>query len=83
MILKILIYAIIGALVGLFACRLTKGKNCEDFLVIGVIGGVVGGFTLRLLFALFWTFASIITALIGAVVLVLFFRLFIKNKKKS
>ena len=65
-------FLIIGALAGYFAGQLTKGSGFDlgMNLVIGIIGAVLGGFLFGLLgLAAYGLIGSLITATIGAVVL--------------
>jgi len=65
-------FLIIGALAGYFAGQLTKGSGfgLGMNLVIGIIGAVLGGFLFGLLgLAAYGLIGSLITATIGAVVL--------------
>ena len=65
-------FLIIGSLAGYFAGQLTKGSGfgLGMNLVIGIIGAVLGGFLFSLLgLAAYGLIGSLITATIGAVVL--------------
>ena len=72
MLTSILVFLCIGALAGYLAGQLTKGSGfgLGMNLVIGIIGAFIGGFLTNLLgFAAYGLIASIITATLGAVVL--------------
>lgn len=62
---------IAGVIAGYVACRLTnrEGKGCLMNLLLGVVGGVVGGWLFSLL-GIYWagTLGEIGTAVIGAIV---------------
>ena len=70
--MSLLWFLIIGALAGYLAGQLTKGSGfgLGMNLVIGIIGAVLGGFLFgRLGLAAYGLIGSLITATIGAVVL--------------
>ena len=64
-------FILIGALAGLLAGRIVKGKGFRFIanLVVGIVGGVVGGFVLGLIgFQAVGLIARVISATFGAVV---------------
>ena len=64
-------YIVVGIIAGFVASKLTSGhgKGCLMDLVLGIIGGLVGGWLLDL-FGITWggPFSNIGTAILGAVV---------------
>jgi len=67
-------WLIIGGLAGFFAGQLTKGRGFGVLgnIVMGIVGGFIGGFLLSLLgLAAYGLVGSLITATLGAVVLIL------------
>lgn len=75
---------IIGALAGFLAGRVTKGRGFGFFgnLIVGIAGAILGSFIFKILgINLAWVpFARLITAFLGAVVLLFIIGLF---KKRS
>lgn len=71
-------FLIIGSVAGWLAGQLTKGSGFGIIgnIVIGVVGSFVGGFTFRLLGLYSGSFlGSIVTATVGAVILLYIVRL--------
>lgn len=79
-------YILIGALAGWIAGLIVKGSGSGFLLniVIGIIGSVLGGWLFGLMgFATASMMGSLITAVIGAIVLLLIVGLFTKNRRKA
>jgi uncharacterized membrane protein YeaQ/YmgE (transglycosylase-associated protein family) len=76
---------IVGLIAGLLASWLMKAKTgmLVD-LVLGVVGGVVGGWLSSLLFGVDlmsgFNLTSILTALVGAIIVIAIFRFFRRGK---
>jgi len=74
--LTILIWIVIGGLVGLVVRKLIGGDppfGTVGDVVLGMAGGALGGFLLSLfggLATLVWIVGSVVTALLGAVLLI-------------
>ena len=78
---SVLIFLAVGAAAGLLAGTIMKGGGfgLQGNIIIGLIGGVVGGFLFRLLaIAAGGLIGSIVTATLGAVILLLLIGLFKK-----
>ncbi len=81
---SLIIFLFIGALAGWLAGTLMKGGGFGLLvnILVGIVGGVVGGFLFRLLaIAAGGLIGSILTATIGAIVLLYVVGLF-KNRKE-
>ena len=77
-------YIIIGIVAGFIACKLMRGGGFGLFinLLVGVIGGVLGGWVFGLLgIATTGLLGSLITSVVGAVVLLWIVSLFTGRKK--
>lgn len=80
-----LIFIVIGATAGWLAGTIMKGGGfgLPGNILIGIVGGIVGGFLFRLLvIAAGGLIGSMVTATVGAVVLLYVIGLF-KNRKES
>jgi uncharacterized membrane protein YeaQ/YmgE (transglycosylase-associated protein family) len=80
-----LIFIVIGAIAGWLAGTIMKGGGfgLPGNILIGIVGGIVGGFLFRLLvIAAGGLIGSMVTATVGAVVLLYVIGLF-KNRKES
>ncbi|MCG2823868.1 MAG: GlsB/YeaQ/YmgE family stress response membrane protein [Desulfobulbaceae bacterium] len=78
---SVLISLAVGAAAGFLAGTIMKGGGfgLQGNIIIGLIGGVVGGFLFRLLaIAAGSVIGSIVTATLGAVILLLLLGLFKK-----
>lgn len=78
-------YILIGAVAGWLAGRIVKGSGSGILLniVIGIIGSVLGGWLFGVMgLASASLLGSLITATVGAIVLLLIVGLFTKGKKK-
>ena len=78
--LKLLLWVIVGGAAGWLAGVITKGKGygCLGNVVVGVVGAVVGGWLFQAipgLHPLSGLIGSLITAVVGAVVLIALLRL--------
>jgi uncharacterized membrane protein YeaQ/YmgE (transglycosylase-associated protein family) len=85
----ILAWIIIGGIAGWLASLLVRGggMGIGMDIVVGIIGGIIGGFILDILgvgggFTGF-NFISLITAFIGAVILLLIVRLFTRGGARA
>jgi uncharacterized membrane protein YeaQ/YmgE (transglycosylase-associated protein family) len=70
--MQLILFLIIGALAGWLAGQIMKGRGFGVIgnIVVGVIGAVLGGFLFGLLgFAAFGLIAQLITATVGAIIL--------------
>ena len=78
-----IVWILIGGIAGALADRLVQGDQLGILgnIIVGIIGGVLGGFILGLfgidVSGVFWTF---VTALIGAILLLLIVRAFTKGR---
>lgn len=78
----ILAFIILGAIAGAIAKVLLPGEDPGGFIVttiIGVVGAILGGFLAAALFDAdpldeFWDLSSWLTAIVGAIVLLLIYR---------
>lgn len=78
---SVLIFLVIGAAAGSLAGTVMRGGGfgLQGNIIIGIVGGVVGGFVFRwLAIAAGGLIGSIVTATLGAVVLLLLLGLFKK-----
>ena len=85
----IIAWIIIGGIAGWLASLLVRGggMGIGMDIVVGIIGGLIGGFILSLLglgggFTGF-NFVSLVTAFIGAVILLLLVRLFTRGGARA
>lgn len=77
-----ILYILIGACAGYFAGQLTRGQGYGIWvnIVIGVLGGILGGVIIGLLgFKTSNIIGSLITSVLGAVVLLWILSLFRKS----
>lgn len=77
-------YVLIGLAAGWIGSLIVKGSGSGLLLnlVIGVVGSVLGGWLFRLMgLSTTSMLGSLITAVVGAIVLLLIVSLFTKNKK--
>ena len=80
----IIYFLLIGALAGWIAGLITKGKGYGLWanMFIGCVGAILGGYIFDLLdISAYGFLGSLVTALIGALILIWFFSLFKKKKK--
>lgn len=78
-------YILIGAAAGYLGSLIVKGSGSGILIniIIGIVGGVLGGWVFRLLgFTTTSMLGSLITAVAGAVILLLIASLFTKKKKQ-
>ncbi|MEM7383366.1 MAG: GlsB/YeaQ/YmgE family stress response membrane protein [Verrucomicrobiota bacterium] len=88
--MDIIVWIVLGLIAGALGKLIMPGKDPGGWIVtilLGIAGAFVGGFVGRLVPFLPSTegglsFSSIITATIGAVILLLLYRLFVKMKSK-
>jgi uncharacterized membrane protein YeaQ/YmgE (transglycosylase-associated protein family) len=76
----LIIWLVIGAVAGWLAGKVMQGKGfgLVGDIIVGIIGSLIGGFLLGGFLSSLGIIGSIITAAIGAVVLLFVVRLFIK-----
>lgn len=76
----LIIWLVIGAIAGWLAGKFMKGKGFGLLgdIVVGIIGALIGGFLLGGFLASLGIIGSIITAFIGAIVLLFIVRLIVK-----
>ena len=83
---SIIAWIVIGAIAGWLASLVVRGTGLGlgGDIIVGIIGGIIGGIILQLLFNTGgvngFNIGSIITAFIGAVILLLVVRLFTGNR---
>ncbi|MFC2133660.1 GlsB/YeaQ/YmgE family stress response membrane protein [Bacteroidota bacterium] len=80
----IIYFLLIGAIAGWLAGLIMKGKGFGLFvnMIVGCIGAVLGGYVFDILEINAYGFVgSLVTALIGALILLWFISLFKKKKK--
>jgi uncharacterized membrane protein YeaQ/YmgE (transglycosylase-associated protein family) len=78
----IIAFIILGAIAGAIAKALLPGDDPGGFIIttiIGVVGAIIGGFLAAALFGAdpldeFWDLSSWLTAIVGAIVLLLIYR---------
>ena len=78
----IIAFIILGAIAGVIAKAILPGDDPGGFIVttiIGVVGAILGGFLAAALFDAdpldeFWDLSSWLTAIVGAIVLLLIYR---------
>ena len=86
MICDIIAWIIMGAIAGWVASKVTNtdaSVNGSMNIVVGIVGALVGGFVLRLFGATpssGFNFGSLLTAILGAVVLLGVIKLFRRNQ---
>lgn len=73
-------WIIVGLIAGAIAGRLVRGRGlgCLMDIVVGVVGAFIGGFVVSLFYSPGTTFGfvgSLLVAILGAVILLLFIRL--------
>jgi uncharacterized membrane protein YeaQ/YmgE (transglycosylase-associated protein family) len=79
----IIAFIILGAIAGAIAKALLPGDDPGGFIIttlIGIVGAVLGGFLAAALFGAdpmdeFWDISSWLTAIVGAIVLLLIYRM--------
>ncbi len=79
---RIIIFLLVGSLVGWFVGKLMKGSGFgwQGNLVVGIIGALIGGFVFSLLGIVFFGFFGlIINSFIGALIFVWLIN-WLKNK---
>ncbi|HST88322.1 MAG TPA: GlsB/YeaQ/YmgE family stress response membrane protein [Ktedonobacterales bacterium] len=82
----IIAWIVIGAIAGWLASLVVRGTGLGlvGDIIVGIIGGIIGGIILEFLFGVGgvsgFNIGSVITAFIGAVVLLLIVRLFTGNR---
>ena len=77
MLMDIVWFLLIGLVAGWLASLITKreGKGILNYLIIGVIGAMLGGFVFRLLHLVAYGFiGELVTATVGAVILLFVLR---------
>jgi len=70
--MQLILFVLIGAIAGWLAGQIMKGRGfgVVGNIVVGVVGAFLGGFVFRLLgFAAFGLLAQLITATVGAIIL--------------
>jgi uncharacterized membrane protein YeaQ/YmgE (transglycosylase-associated protein family) len=70
--MRLILFVLIGAIAGWLAGQIMKGRGfgVVGNIVVGVVGAFLGGFIFRLLgFAAFGLLAQLITATVGAIIL--------------
>jgi uncharacterized membrane protein YeaQ/YmgE (transglycosylase-associated protein family) len=80
--LGIIAFIILGAIAGAIAKALLPGDDPGGFIIttiIGIVGAIIGGFLAAALFDAdpldeFWDLSSWLTAIVGAIVLLLIYR---------
>lgn len=75
--MSIVWFLLIGLAAGWLASMITKrdGKGIVSYLIIGIIGALLGGFLFRLLqLAAYGLVGELVTATVGAVILLLVLR---------
>jgi uncharacterized membrane protein YeaQ/YmgE (transglycosylase-associated protein family) len=85
---SIIVWIVVGGVAGLLASLLVRGNGLGFLgdIVVGIIGGVIGGFIFNLLGLPGFTgfnLYSMLVALVGAVVLLLIVRLLSGGRGKS
>ena len=78
---SLIIWLVIGAVAGWLAGQIMKGGGfgLVGDIVVGIVGSLIGGFLLGGFFASLGIIGSIITAVIGAVVLLFIVKLVVKR----
>ena len=87
----IIAFIILGAIAGAIAKALLPGDDPGGFIIttiIGVIGAIIGGFLAAALFGAdpldeFWDISSWLTAIVGAIVLLLIYRAVVGRDRRS
>ena len=77
MVMDIVLFFVIGLVAGWLASFITKreGKGIVSYLIIGVVGALLGGFLFRLLhLAAYGLLGELVIATVGAVILLLVLR---------
>ena len=77
MLMEIVWFLLIGLVAGWLASLITKreGKGIVSYLIIGVIGALLGGFLFRLLhLAAYGLIGELVVATVGAVILLFLLR---------
>ena len=80
-IVGLVLWVIIGAIAGWLAGKIVKGGGFGLIgnIVIGIIGSLLGGFLLGGLFSSLGIVGSLLTAVIGAVILLFVVSFFVKR----
>jgi uncharacterized membrane protein YeaQ/YmgE (transglycosylase-associated protein family) len=84
----IIAFIILGLIAGLIAKAIVPGKNPGGIIVttlIGIAGALIGGFLAGAIFDAdpldeFWDLSSWLTAIVGAVILLLIYRAIVDNR---
>lgn len=80
MLVDLIIYLALGALTGWLAGTIMKFKaSLLSMIIIGVVGGALGGFLLGGLFSGLGLLGSIITSVLGAIVVIWLAKLIMKK----
>ena len=84
--MNVLIYLIVGGIAGWLASLVMKRDGSQGILlnvIVGIIGGFLGGFLLPMVgFSMGGTVGFLVTAFIGAVVLLLIINLFTRGRAR-
>ncbi|WP_406858819.1 GlsB/YeaQ/YmgE family stress response membrane protein [Streptomyces sp. HUAS MG47] len=86
--MSIIAWILIGLLAGLIAKALMPGKDPGGFVIttlIGIAGGLLGGWLGKVIFGVdsidgFFDLSTWVAAIVGSVILLAFYRLFIGNR---
>ncbi len=87
----IIAFIILGLLAGLIAKAILPGDDPGGFIVtaiIGIVGAILGGFLAQALFDAdpldeFWDFSSWLTAIIGAIILLVIYRMVVGRRART
>ena len=84
--MNFIIYLIVGGIAGWLASLVMKRDGSQGILlnvIVGIIGGFLGGFLLPMIgFGMGGTVGFLVTAFIGAVVLLLIVNLFTRGRAR-
>ena len=87
----IIAFIILGAIAGAIAKALLPGDDPGGFIVttlVGIAGAIIGGFLAAALFDAdpmdeFWDISSWLTAIVGAIILLLIYRVVIGRNRRT
>ena len=87
----IIAFIILGLIAGLIAKALLPGDDPGGFIItaiIGIVGAILGGFLAQVLFDAdpldeFWDISSWLTAIVGAIVLLLIYRMVVGRRART
>ncbi len=82
--MTILLFIIIGAVVGFLAPRVIKvDTNETTTIILGVVGGVIGGYIAKVLMSLLGTLITLLGAAVGALLAIWLWQRYVETSEKA